>query len=368
MLIKNGLVFCNNGVFEKVDLVCNERITGIGILEGTADLDAEGKYVIPGLVDIHTHGAVNEDASDGSTEGLTKMSRYYAERGVTSWCPTTMALPEDKLIHAMHAVRDFESDGAKCVGIHLEGPFLSCGKRGAQRADYLRKPDVDMFLRLNEASGGLVRMVTVAPEEDENFAFIRRVSKMCMVSLGHSVAGYETAYAAFEAGAAHVTHMFNGMNGLHHRNPGIIAAAFDAGVTAEIICDGMHIEPSVIRMAYRLFGDKMTLISDSMRCAGMPDGDYELGGQPVTVKNRKAVLADGTLAGSSIHLMDALQNAVNFGIPLEAAVRAAAFTPAEVIGMEKEIGQIKIGCRADLLILDKKLNLETVIIGGRIYS
>lgn len=368
MLIKNGLVFCSDGVFKKMDIICAERITGIGKLEGKADVDAEGKYVIPGLVDIHTHGAVNEDASDGSAKGLAKMSRYYAEHGVTSWCPTTMALPEDKLIHAMHAARNFESDGAKCVGIHLEGPFLCYEKRGAQRADYLRKPDMDMFSRLNEASGGLIRMVTVAPEEDENFTFIRRASKICTVSLGHSVADYETAYGAFKAGASHVTHLFNGMNGLHHRNPGIIAAAFDAGVTAEIICDGMHIEPSVIRMAYRLFGDKMTLISDSMRCAGMPDGDYELGGQPVAVRNRKATLAAGNLAGSTIHLMDALQNAVNFGIPLEAAVRAATFAPAEVIGMEKEIGQIEVGCCADLLILDKKLNLETVIIGGHIYA
>lgn len=368
MQIKNGFVFNENGVFEKMDVAYDERITGTGCLEGTADLDAAGKYVIPGLVDIHTHGAVNEDASDGSAEGLTRMSRYYAERGVTSWCPTTMTLPEEELMRAMRAVRDFKSDGANCVGVHLEGPFLSYEKKGAQKGDYLVKPDLDMLMRLNEESGGLVRLVTVAPEEDLNFAFIRKASEICTVSLGHSTADYETACAAFEAGASHVTHMFNGMYGIHHRKPGLIGAAFDAGATVELICDGMHIHPSVIRMAQQLFGEKLTLISDSMRSAGMSDGTYELGGQPVTVKNGKATLADGTIAGSSIHLMDALQNVVKFGVPLEAAVRAATMTPAAVIGMEKEIGRIAAGCRADMLILDEKLNLETVIIGGRIFS
>lgn len=368
MLIKNGFVFCRDGVFEKADIACDERITGLGDLEGTADLDAAGKYVIPGLVDIHTHGALNEDASDGSEEGLTKMSRYYAMRGVTSWCPTTMTLPEEELTRAMLAVKHFRTDGANCVGVHLEGPFLNYEKRGAQRGDYLRKPDMDMLMRLNEASGGLVRLVTVAPEEDAGLAFIREASKICTVSLGHSGVDYDTACAAFEAGASHVTHMFNGMNGIHHRKPGIIAAAFEAGATVELICDGMHIHPAVIRMAQRLFEGKLALISDSMRCAGMPDGDYELGGQPVFVKNKKATLADGTLAGSSIHLMDAFQNVVRFGIPLEEAVRAATVVPARAIGLDNEIGRIAVGCRADMLILDDRLNLEKVIIGGRIFS
>lgn len=383
MLIKNGQVFCENGIFQKRDIDCGEHIVQIGKLEGPADLDAQGKYVIPGLIDIHSHGAVNEDASDGNKEGLLQMSLYYAAKGVTSWCPTTMALPEEELTRAVRAIRDFSqashmtqgseenpcvSRGANCVGIHLEGPFLSYKKRGAQRADYLRKPDFNMFMRLNEASGGMIRLVTAAPEEDKDFSFIRRASGICRVSLGHSVADYETARAAFDAGASHVTHLFNGMNRVHHREPGIIGAAFDTGATVELICDGMHIHPPAIRMAARLFEDRMVLISDSMRCAGMPDGCYELGGQSVTVKEGKAILGNGTLAGSSIHLMDALRNAVRFGVPLEKAVLAATLTPAKVIGMENEIGRIAPGCRGDLLILDHDLNLETVIIGGRIFS
>jgi len=377
MYIKNGMVFLPEGRFEKKNLNCNERIltvkaadeeTSMDLPADEVMVDATGKYVIPGLVDIHSHGAVNADASDADVDGLRKMSRYYAQKGVTSWCPTTMTLSEEQLLKAMHAIRDFTSDGANCAGVHLEGPFVSYEKRGAQNAAYLQKPDIEELKKLNEACGGQVRMITVAPEEDKNDIFIREASKICTVSLGHSVADYEQAKAAFEAGATHVTHMFNGMNGLHHRNPGIIGAAFDAGATVELICDGFHIDPSVIRMTAALFGNKLNLISDSMRCAGMPEGEYSLGGQPVWMKAGKATLADGTLAGSSIHLMDAVQNVVRFGVPLEQAIRGATLTPAEAIGLESEIGCIREGARADLLILNQDLELETVIIGGNSWN
>lgn len=381
MYIKNGQVFLPDGHFEKADILCGKYIDAVdggasddrfliknNEFRGEEILDASGKYVIPGLVDIHTHGAVNADASDGDAAGLRNMSRYYAQKGVTSWCPTTMTLPEEELLAAMRAVRDFESDGAQCVGVHLEGPFVSYEKRGAQNAAYLQKPDIEELKKLNDACGGMVRMITIAPEEDENLKFTREASRICTVSLGHSVADYEQAMAAFEAGASHVTHMYNGMNGLHHRKPGIIGAAFDAGATVELICDGFHIHPSVVRLSAALFGNHLTLISDSMRCAGMPEGEYSLGGQPVWLKAGKATLKDGTLAGSSIHLMDGILNAVKFGVPLEQAVRAATLTPAESIGMEDEIGCIQKGARADLLILDEELHLEKVIIGGRIWQ
>lgn len=366
MRIKNGLVFRENATFTRTDLAFDETITYIGKIDGEADLDAEGKYIIPGLVDIHSHGAVNADASDGDAEGLARMSGYYADRGVTSWCPTTMTLPGDTLVDAMHAIRDFRTEGANCVGIHLEGPFLSASKKGAQAGEYLRKPDPELFYRLMEESGNLVRMITVAPEEEGAMEFIRQVSRGCTVSLGHSAADYDTAMRAFENGASHITHMFNGMNGLHHREPGIIGAAYDAGASVELICDGLHIHPTAVRMAHQLFDGRLALISDSMRCAGMPDGNYSLGGQPVSVRDGKATLEDGTLAGSSIHLMDALQRAIAFGIPFEKAVLAATFVPAKVIGMENEIGRLEVGCRADLLILDEKKRLETVIIGGKV--
>lgn len=365
MIIKNGNVFGADGRFAVRDIAFEETITAVGQLEGPADVDAKGKYVIPGLIDIHTHGAVEEDASDGSVAGLEKMSRYYAANGVTAWCPTTMTLKEPVLEKAMHAIRDFKTQGARCAGVNLEGPFLCYAKRGAQAAENLNPPDIAMFKRLNEASGNQIRLVTVACEEPGAMEFIEKISKICTVSLGHTVAGYDQATAAYGKGASHTTHLFNGMNPLHHREPAVIGAAFDSGATVELICDGLHIHPSVIRMMFRLYGEKLVLISDSLRCAGMPDGDYELGGQPIVMKNGKATLLDGTLAGSSISVLKAVQNVVAFGVPLETAVKAATIAPAKVIGREDKLGSLEVGKYADLLILDKDLNLEAVYIGGK---
>jgi N-acetylglucosamine-6-phosphate deacetylase len=366
MRITNAKVFVN-GAFVTGGIEFADVISAVGTaVTGNSDLAFDGCYVIPGLVDIHTHAAVGEDASDGSAEGMVKMSRYYAAGGVTSWCPTTMTLKEPELTKAMHTIRDFvrPADGAKVAGVNLEGPFLCYAKRGAQNAENLHAPDVAMFNRLNEASGGIVRLVTVAPEEPGAIAFIREVSKTCTVSIGHTTADFDTAAAAYAAGASHATHLFNGMPSLLHREPGVIAAASDAGATVELITDGLHIHPSVIRLTHRLFGEKLVLISDSLRCAGMPDGDYELGGQPITMKNGRATLTGtDTLAGSSVHLMDGLRRAVSFGVPLEAAVTAATATPAKVIG-RTDIGTLAEGKRADLVVLNPDLTLKAVFVDG----
>jgi len=367
MRIQNANVFLN-GAFVHGGIEFDEKIIAAGAVNGEADLDAQGCYVIPGLIDIHTHAAMGEDASDGKSEGMPVMSRYYAAGGVTSWCPTTMTLKEPVLTQAMHTIRDFvrPENGAKVAGVNLEGPFLCYAKRGAQAAENLHAPDAAMFHRLNEASGGIVRLVTVAPEEPGAIDFIREVSKTCAVSVGHTTADYDTAMAAYEAGATHATHLYNGMPSLLHRAPGVIAAASDAGATVELITDGLHIHPAVIRLTHRLFGEKLVLISDSLRCAGMPDGDYELGGQPITMKDGKATLTGtDTLAGSSIHLMDGLRRAVSFGVPLEAAVTAATLAPAKAIGKEGEIGSLDVGKCADLVILDQDLNLKAVYIDGK---
>ncbi len=358
MELKNVKVF-RNGRFLLENLHFEKTVSAVTPAEG----DWDGRYVIPGLVDIHTHGAVGEDFSDGKPEGLQPLANYYAAHGVTTCLATTMTLPERVLTPAMHAIRDFRrAGGAKCGGVHLEGPFLSMAKRGAQAAENLHAPDADLFDRLNEASGGQVRLVTVACEEPGAMDFIRRVSRTCTVSLGHTTADYDTAMAAFQAGATHATHLYNGMPSFLHRTPGVIGAAFDSGASVELICDGIHIHPSVIRATHRLFGERLNLISDSLRCAGMPDGDYELGGQPIVMKNGRATLLNGTIAGSSIALLDAVRSVVRFGLPLEAAVYAASTAPARAAGLDA--GEIAVGKAADLIVLDRDLNLLAVYIDG----
>ena len=363
MLIKNAKVLIGKA-FMEADIQFDGTITAIGKIEGPADLDAQGGYVIPGLVDIHTHGAMGEDFSDGNPAGLQPMADYYAAHGVTSYVATTMTLKEETLTPAMHAIRDFRpAGGAKCAGVHLEGPFLSYAKRGAQAAENLHKPDAGLFHRLNEASGGQVKLVTVACEEEGALPFIREISQICTVSLGHTTADYDTAMAGFAAGASHATHLYNGMNSFLHRNPGVIGAAFDSEASVELICDGLHIHPAVIRATHQLFGDKLNLISDSLRCAGMPDGNYELGGQPIVVKDHKATLLDGTLAGSSISLLDAVRNVTRFGLPLAEAVYAASTAPALAVGLNA--GTIQAGRASDLLVLDSDLALKAVFVDGK---
>ena len=367
MVIGNAHVFLN-GRFQPGSVAfAHGVITAIGPANAPCDLDAEGMFLVPGFIDVHTHGAMNQDFSDGDPDGLPTLSCYYASHGVTSFLATTMTLKEPVLMPAMAALREFRrpKKGAKCAGIHLEGPFLSYAKRGAQAADNLHKPDAAMFHRLNEASGGQVRLVTVAPEEEGGIPFIQEVSRVCTVSIGHTTADYDTAVAAYRAGASHATHLFNGMPPLHHRDPGVIAAAFDCGATVELICDGLHIHPAVIRAVHKLFGDNLVIISDSLRCAGMPDGPYELGGQPIEMKNGRATLkGTDTLAGSSTNLLQELRNVVSFGLPLVDAIHSLTLAPAKAVRLDKEIGSIQVGKQADLLLLSRELELKAVYVDG----
>ena len=366
MIIKNGTVFLDNKSFAKKDLyIENGRITAT-LSEDTDEeiINAEGLFVLPGLVDIHSHGAVGHDFSDGNMDGLKKILSYEYSHGITSYCPTSMTIEKDELrriFHEMGSWRD-EKGLSHVAGINMEGPFLDVSKKGAHREECILPPDVDFFRECNHACGNLIRLVTLAPNIDGAIEFIEELKDEVVISLGHSAADYDTTKKALEAGANHVTHLYNAMNPLGHRAPGLIGAASeDENCMAELISDGIHVHASMVRAAFKLFPGRIILISDSMRAAGMPDGTYDLGGQQVTVNGKLATLSDGTIAGSATNVFDCMRTAVSFGIPLEEAIAAATMNPAKSIGIYQEVGSLTPGKRADIILTDKDLNLIRVI-------
>ncbi len=330
-------------------------------------VDANGCYVLPGLVDVHSHGAMGHDFCDEDVEGLKAILAYEKSVGVTSYCPTSMTFPEEKLARVFAQIpkvqEHSDSRYARVLGINMEGPFISPAKVGAQNPDYVMKADAAMFRRLNEVSGHAISLVTLAPEEDGNMDFIRQLKDEVHISIGHTAADYPKADEAFSLGADHVTHLFNAMPAFAHRDPGVVGAATDhPHVFAEVICDLIHIHPSMIRSIFRFLGEeRMVLISDSMEATGMEDGAYQLGGQKVNKKGPYARLSDGTIAGSVTCLYDGFKNAVKVGIPLESAIRLVTMNPAKSIGMEDQVGIIKEGNYADLLLVDQELNLIRVL-------
>ena len=376
MKITGGQVFDLKEGFVARDVYTDGALLSAASGDG-AVLDAAGCYVIPGLVDVHFHGCVGEDFSDATPEGLQRIADYELSQGVTYICPAGMTLPEDQLTAICKntaAHRAKSTGGAEVVGAHLEGPFLSTAKKGAQNADFLHDPDVPMLRRLQEAAEGCVRLVTVAPEQPGAMAFIRAATEMGVtVSVGHTVADYDTAMAAFAAGATHATHLYNGMPPLHHRSPGVIGAAFDTpGVQAELICDGIHIHGAMVRLAFRLFGrERVILISDSLRATGMPDGQYPFGGQEIEVHGSRATIVGHpeTLAGSVTSLMGCLRQAVSFGIPLTDAVRSCTYNPAQSIGIEDRAGTLEEGKEASFVLLNKAdLSIRSIVFKGSLVS
>lgn len=368
MIIKNGMVFGENQKFEQRDLyIENGRIVaGEEQVTDTDVVDASDLYVIPGLIDIHSHGAVGCDFSDANIEGLRKILAYEMSCGVTSYCPTSMTLPKEKLLEIFASVKDIagQEDMAEIAGINMEGPFLDKKKKGAHVEEYICEPDRSFFRKCMEKSGNRIRLVTIAPNMPGALEFIRECKDEVTISLGHTAADYNTAKSALEAGARHVTHLYNAMELFSHRAPGLIGAAAEcADCRVELICDGIHVHESVVRATFALFPNRVVLISDSMRAAGMPDGSYELGGQQVQVQNGKATLMDGTIAGSAANLFACMRKAVSFGISLEKAVAAATIHPAKSIGIADEVGSLTVEKKADVLLINKDLELIRVIKG-----
>lgn len=371
MIIRNALVFKENTGFIKEDIyIDGNRISDNPDL-GTEVIDAEGLYAIPGLIDIHFHGCVGYDFCDATQEAIQAIADYEGSRGITSICPATMTLGYEELCNIFKNAASYQSHhGAGLVGINMEGPYLSHAKKGAQNEAYLMTPDLGHFHRMQQLSDGLIKLVAIAPEEAGAMDFIEAVQSEVVVSVAHTTADYDTASFAFQRGASNVTHLYNAMPAFSHRNPGVIGAALDADhVKVELICDGVHIAPSVVRATFKMFGDdRIILVSDSMMATGLKDGEYSLGGQKVLVSGNKATLADGTIAGSTTNLMACMRSAVNMGIPLESAIKCASVNPAKQIKIYDEYGSITPGKYADIVLLTPELDVQKVILKGKVFN
>lgn len=388
MRIRNANVYTESGTFQPGDVVVTgDTFSAPGAEPEGEDINADGCYAIPGLIDMHLHGCLNYDFSDGTTEAIQQIAAYELQCGVTAFAPATMTLPCEELERILTVAAAYvktktgspaagaappDMPGADLVGINMEGPFISHAKKGAQNGAYIRPCDIGIAKRFWEASQGLVKFLAIAPEENPDFAaFIAELSPYMGISLGHTNADYDTAMAAFAAGARHAVHLYNAISPLTHRAPGVVGAVMDSPyVSVELICDGLHVHPAAVRAAFRLMGARrMILVSDSMRATGMPNGRYTLGELAVDVTSTRAVLvSNGALAGSVMNLLDCLRVAVQrVGIPLEQAVACATIHPARSLGIADRYGSIRPGKKADLVLLDQDLRLRLVVKDGIAY-
>ena len=375
MIIKNANIYTPEHTFRTGDLVIRDGRIAFGAApqEGEQVLDAKGAYALPGLVDIHFHGAVGHDFCDADEAGLQAIADFEASKGVLAICPATMTFSEEILNGIMDAAAAHKNGrGADLVGINMEGPYISPRKIGAQNPKYVQGTDAAMFRRLQQRSGGLIKLVDVAPEEPGNLDFIRDCAGEVRISIAHTCTSYETAKEAFAVGASHMTHLYNAMPGITHREPGPIIAALEDHAEVELITDGVHIHPAMVRFTFNTFGDdRVVLIADSMMACGLPDGAYSLGGQAVTVRGPRATLTEhpDTIAGSATCLYDCMRRAVvDMGVPLESAVRAASENPARSIGVDADYGTLAPGRYGNVILADDDLNILAVIQKGKIIA
>lgn len=375
MVIKNVIIYTEEQRFREGELYIRDGLLGEGPGEGEV-IDGERCYAVPGFIDLHLHGCMGSDVCDGSPEAVSVIAEYEAQAGITGIVPATMTLPAKELEGILAAAAEYKrSEGAKgnradLLGINMEGPFISKAKKGAQDPKHVISCSVETAERFIGASEGLVRFIGIAPEDNPDYlSFIRALKGKVNISLAHTNADYRTAMEAFRAGANHAVHLFNAMPPFLHRDPGVVGAVADSSwVYAELICDGVHIHPAVVRAVFSMLGkERIVFISDSMRAAGMPDGTYTLGGLEVKVEGKKAMLtSDGALAGSASTLSDCVRTAVKeMDIPLEDAVACASVNPARCLGIYGERGSLSPGKRADIVLLDRDLKVKAVIKDGR---
>ncbi len=374
MLLKNAEVLNKDFNLEKAEIAVEDgKITAVGhgLIKTGDDFDLEGYTVVPGFIDIHIHGASGFDTCDATPMAIEGIAAKLASQGITSFCPTTMTVAPEEIERALLNIKscmDKAPEGAVIRGINMEGPYISKNRKGGQNAAFVKNPDFAGFKRYYDLCGGIIKLVDIAPECDGADEFIANAKKLCRVSIAHTDADYECAKVSFEKGITHVTHLFNAMQGFSHREPGAVGAVFDdERVMVELICDGFHIHPATLRTAFRILGEDRTIIvSDSMRAAGLPDGVYELGGQAVDVRNGKARLSNGTIAGSTTNIYEEVKNLIRFGVPFRQVIKSATINPARAIGEDDEIGSVEAGKSADLVVLDHGMNLKMVIVRGKI--
>ena len=371
--IINGQIILPTEVKTGMAIIFDEKIESI-VKADEIDLskyeviDAKGNLVAPGLVDIHIHGFMGCDTSDGDPDGIRKMSAGLVKNGVTSFCPTTMTVSQEEIEKAFNDAREVKAEGAKngakVVGINCEGPFINPSKKGAQAEDHIKTPDADFILK----NADIIKVYTIAPEMQGGLECVEKVFKDGRVvsSIGHTGASFDEANAGIEKGVRHTTHLFNAMTALMHRNPGVVGAVLsDEKVSVELIADTFHINPGLYKMVAKLKGDKLCLITDCMRAGGMPDGDYTLGGQPVKKVGIQCLMPDVTIAGSVLDLNKGVKNFYEYsGVSLPEAFAAASLNPAKAIGEDDKIGSLEVGKCADIIILDNDFNVIKTIIGG----